>query len=620
MGKKKIMNENIINYIKNNYINSKMEPQFAVLVKGDWGCGKTFLVKKILKEAYGEKYKDKIIWLSVYGLSSIQQLRQKLFEKIHPILTSKVAKIAFATVKAGLKASTTFDFNKDSKDDLSFDLAIPDFEIDENGKKTSIKKLLVVDDIERCAIPMSELLGFFSEEILEKNVRAIFISNDKKMQDPETGKENTLNDYKSIKEKIIGMEFEVTPNTAEAVKSFIDEIGLKEYESILLEKTICVLSNLKYENLRSIRQAFVHIGQVLSIFECETLDEKYLETVIEYFLVLFIQRAKGELITSNDFLDAIEAYSKEQKTLKEYKEIHQKDNDILYRWSRIPLQNLYFNIIQKGDFSSQQILEDYKDWTTPDDKKTPYQKLMQEWFCFSDDDFAKYYESVQKDFDENKIVNISQIIGWADLKFELSHKEIIQETPEDIKKTFLEYISCNKAKLNPCDSFFAFSNHITRCEEEISTLNEIKSLLKVENGILIQEETKNNFIRLYSNISENIGELVRFIAYNEGNSFGIPILSLIDINDLYQKLKICTYDYQVAIYQSFEDRYGKKHNEKLQEQYYPDIEKVKIIAELYHDDVGNTFMSPENARRKWLSKWYAELYDYMNQFQNKEGE
>lgn len=594
-----------------------MEPQFSVLVKGDWGCGKTFLVKKILKDAYGEKYEDRIIWLSVYGLSSIQQLRQKLFEKLHPILTSKVAKVAFATVKAGLKASTTFDFNNDKKDDLSFDLSIPDFEIDENGKKTSIKKLLVVDDIERCAIPMSELLGFFSEEILEKNVRAIFISNDKKMQEPETGKENTLNDYKSIKEKIIGMEFEVTPNTAEAVKSFIDEIGLKEYESILLEKTIYVLSNLKYENLRSIRQAFVHIGQVLSIFECETLDEKYLETVIEYFLVLFIQRAKGELITSNDFLDAIEAYSKEQKTLKEYKEIHQKDNDILYRWSRIPLQNLYFNIIQKGDFSSQQILEDYKDWATPDDKKTPYQKLMQEWFCFSDDDFAKYYESVQKDFDENKIVNISQIIGWADLKFELSHKEIIQETPEDIKKTFLEYISCNKAKLNPCDSFFAFSNHITRCEEEISTLNEIKSLLKVENGILIQEETKNNFIRLYSNISENIGELVRFIAYNEGNSFGIPILSLIDINDLYQKLKICTYDYQVAIYQSFEDRYGKKHNEKLQEQYYPDIEKVKIIAELYHDDVGNTFMSPENARRKWLSGWYKELYEYMNQFQNK---
>ncbi|MBR0101805.1 MAG: hypothetical protein IJP90_19070 [Treponema sp.] len=609
------MNENIINYIKNNYINSKMEPQFAVLVKGDWGCGKTFLVKKILKEAYGEKYEDKIIWLSVYGLSSIQQLRQKLFEKIHPILTSKVAKIAFATVKAGLKASTTFDFNRDSKDDLSFDLAIPDFEIDENGKKTSIKKLLIVDDVERCAIPISELFGFFSEEILERKVRTIFISNDEKIQNSES--ENTLNDYKSIKEKIIGIEFEVTPNTAEAVKTFIEEIGLKKYESILLEKTVYVLSNLKYENLRSIRQAFVHIGQVLSILACETLDEKYLETVIEYFLVLFIQRAKGELITSNDFLDAIEAYSKEHKTLKEYKEIHQKDNDILYRWSRIPLQNLYFNIIQEGDFSTQQILEDYKDWTTPDDKKTPYQKLIQEWFCFSDNEFSQYYESVQKQFDENTILNMSQILGWADLKFELSHTEIIHESVDDIKKSIIEYIVRNKTKLKSCDSFFAFSNHIIRCKEEIDTLNEIKLLLKEENDILIQEKTKNNFIRLYSNISENISELVRFIAYNDGNSFGIPILSQVDINDFYQKLKNCTYEYQVAIYQSFEDRYGKKHNEKLQEQYYPDIEKIKKIAEFYHNDMSNTFMSPENARRKWLSRWYKELYEYMNQFQNK---
>lgn len=432
-----------------------------------------------------------------------------------------MAKIAFATVKAGLKASTTFDFNKDSKDDLSFDLAIPDFEIDENGKKTSIKKLLIVDDIERCAIPISELLGFFPEEILEKKVRAIFISNDEKIQNSVSAKENTLNDYKSIKEKIIGIEFEVTPNTAEAVKTFIEEIGLKKYESILLKKTIYVLSNLKYENLRSIRQAFVHIGQVLSILTCETLDEKYLETIIEYFLVLFIQRAKGELITSNDFLDAIEAYSKEHKTLKEYKEIHQKDNEILYRWSRIPLQNLYFNIIQEGNFSTQQILEDYKDWTTPDNKKTPYQKLIQEWFCFSDKEFSQYYESVQKEFDENTILNMSQILDWADLKFELSHTEIIHESVNDIKKSIIEYIVRNKTRLNSCDSFFAFSNHIIRCKEEIATLNEIKSLLKEENDILIQEKIKNTFIRLYSNISENISELVRFIAYNDGNSFGI---------------------------------------------------------------------------------------------------
>lgn len=55
------MNENIVTYIKDRYINSKMEPEFAILIKGEWGCGKTFLVKKILKETYGEKYKDRLI-------------------------------------------------------------------------------------------------------------------------------------------------------------------------------------------------------------------------------------------------------------------------------------------------------------------------------------------------------------------------------------------------------------------------------------------------------------------------------------------------------------------------------------------------------------------------------
>ena len=72
---------------------------------------------------------------------------------MHPIMTSKVAKIAFATVKAGLKASTTFDFNKDSKDDLSFDLAIPDFEIDENGKAFQNRRIAVFawrDELEVC--------------------------------------------------------------------------------------------------------------------------------------------------------------------------------------------------------------------------------------------------------------------------------------------------------------------------------------------------------------------------------------------------------------------------------------------------------------------------------------
>lgn len=616
------MNENIVAYIKDRYINSKMEPEFAVLVKGEWGCGKTFLVKKILKETYGEKYKDRVIWLSIYGLSSIQQLKQKLFEKIHPILTSKITKIAFATVKAGLKASTTFDFNGDKKDDLSFDLSIPDFDVDENGKKSKIKKLLVIDDIERCSIPISELFGFFSEEILEKKVKAIFISNDEKIKElnaSESKKDDLLNDYKSIKEKIIGMEFEVSPDISNAVKMFIKEIGLKENEKILSEKVEYVLSNLNYKNLRSIRQAFVLISQILDILEKNTseLDNKYISNVIEYFIALFVQKANGKIGTEDDFLNAIEAYSIEHKSLEEYNKIHKNDNHPIFRYAKVPLKNLYFNFIQKGDFSSALILEDYKQWTAPNDERTPYQKLVFEWFNFSDTDFRDYYNKVEKDFTENKVLNQAMIIGWAELNLELSEQKVIPKSADEIKNYFLNYISCNKDKLEVYNAFMPLREHFYRCKSGLSILDEIETALKYENQKLLQNKIKNRFIELYSDIPINISKLISFISYGEENSYDYPILSMIDINNFYQKLKICSYNYQVAIYQSFEDRYGKKRDKGMKVEYSPDAEKIKQISDFYKNDTGEIFMSPENAHRNWLCNWYQELYEYMCKYKNE---
>lgn len=606
------MNEHIISYIKDNYINSQMSPQFAVLVKGDWGCGKTFLVKKILNETYGKKYKDNVIWISVYGLSSIQQLRQKLIEKIYPFLSNKITKFALSTVKAGLKASTTIDFNKDGYEDLFIDFIIPNFESDENGKKIKTKKILILDDIERCSIPITEIFGFFAEEIIEKNLKAIFISNDEKIKDTQE-----QDDYKSIKEKIIGMEFKIVPNVTEAVKSFIKELRLEHGETILTEKSLNVLSTLKFENLRSVRQAFVHISQIFEIIGNTNINEDYISSVIEYFLVLYIQKAKGDISSKEDFLDAIEAYTNEKTTFKNYKDT-QLNKKYLFRYAKVPLQNIYFDIIVNGNFSPNQVLEDYKNWTMPDDEKTPYQKLYQEWFNYSDIEFNNLYNSVQKDFDNNKILNQSQLVGLADLKFELAENGVIGESKEQIKKSFSEYIQKNKSILEPYDLLIPLRGHFTRCKNCNSELVEIESKLRAVNRDLIKEKVRLYFIELYSNIPEKISELVRFVSYGEGNSYSIPILNLIDINELYLKMKVWNYNYQVVLFQSFEERYGKKNSMELKKEFYPDINEIKKLADLYKNDIKEIIMSPKNAQRKWIADWYNDLYEYMVQSKEKQ--
>ena len=606
------MNEHVISYIKNNYIKTKINPHFAVLVKGDWGCGKTFLVKKILNETYGKKYKDNVIWISVYGLSSIQQLRQKLIEKIYPFLSNKITKFALSTVKAGLKASTTIDFNKDGYEDLFIDFTIPNFESDENGKKIKTKKILILDDIERCSIPITEIFGFFAEEIIEKNLKAIFISNDEKIKDTQE-----QDDYNSIKEKIIGMEFNVEPDITDAVKSFIKELRLEHNEELLTEKSVNVLSTLKFKNLRSIRQAFVHISQIYEIIGKTDIDKDYISNVIEFFLVLYIQKAKGDINSTEDFLDAIEAYKNEKTTLKIYEDM-QLNKKYLFRYAKVPLQNIYFDIIVNGNFSPNQVLEDYKNWTMPDNEKTPYQKLYQEWFNYSDIDFNNLYNSVQKDFDNNKILNQSQLVGLADLKFELAENGVIGESKEQIKNSFFEYIQRNKSILEPYDLLIPLRGHFTRCKNCNSELLAIEAKLRDVNLNLIKERVKSNFIELYSNIPEKISDLVRFVSYGEKNSYFIPILSLIDINDLYLKMKGWDYSCQVTLYQSFEERYGKKNSMELKKEFYPDIDEIKKIADLYKKDAKEIVMSPQNAQKKWLSDWYNDLYEYMVQSKEKQ--
>ena len=41
------MNENIVNFL-NGYLENP-DPQYAVFLKGNWGCGKTFFINEWLK-------------------------------------------------------------------------------------------------------------------------------------------------------------------------------------------------------------------------------------------------------------------------------------------------------------------------------------------------------------------------------------------------------------------------------------------------------------------------------------------------------------------------------------------------------------------------------------------
>lgn len=130
-------NEHVREYLS-YYIEFKHAPHYAVLLKDVWGIGKNFLIRQIL-DAYYAGRENTYIYVSLYGLSSYEDLDRALRNAIYPILDNKATVVGTKIAKAAL------GFFK-----VNTDINLRDF--------TSKFKdaLYVFDDLERCALPMQK--------------------------------------------------------------------------------------------------------------------------------------------------------------------------------------------------------------------------------------------------------------------------------------------------------------------------------------------------------------------------------------------------------------------------------------------------------------------------------
>ena len=160
------MNEHIESYCK-EYLESENSPNFAVFLKGEWGCGKTYFINKIIEkytDCSGNLKKNEILYLSLFGVEQKSDIDDLIFQKIHPILSSKQFKIASAIIRSALKFGYNFDYNKDGKSDGS--LTFGGFSANKKKKiylKDLSKKVIIVDDIERTSLSPFQIFGYFSE-------------------------------------------------------------------------------------------------------------------------------------------------------------------------------------------------------------------------------------------------------------------------------------------------------------------------------------------------------------------------------------------------------------------------------------------------------------------------
>jgi hypothetical protein len=89
-------NNHVIFDYQNDFVQIQ-EPDYAVFLKGGWGCGKMFFIQQLMKNVKENMLKNydieiKPIDVSWYRVNSIDQISVQIRKALYLILNSKLAK------------------------------------------------------------------------------------------------------------------------------------------------------------------------------------------------------------------------------------------------------------------------------------------------------------------------------------------------------------------------------------------------------------------------------------------------------------------------------------------------------------------------------------------------
>ena len=454
----------IYEYLKNTKIN------YAIMINGEWGSGKTFFVKKNIIKRYSNS-----LYISLYGVSSIDKLSEKIYleiikskaltnkfsiflKKIYDkYLFFKIVFFPFLLIWRILK----FIYNSFFKliwlityniINLKFNINLSSIEKKDfygilKLFKNINKYIFVIDDLERCSIPIEEVMGYLNDFVEHKNVKCIIVANEEEIiktnnnnyelkiltalnekidyydldrQSDKNSKKkkekvdlvdlknridylyNNINKYKIMKEKLIWKEYLFIPN----IDDIYDNLAFKYKDSEqFFEKTLntkhIVINSMKQYNFYNIRtleyyfDIFYHIYLLTDkyINECK-IDNKYVyESISKSVMMSCIGLKKGYnlkgLLSSSKF-DIISFEPNKN-------DLFQKN---LYLSFDFVNEYLINNSIVKSNID--ETLKNFAESNYDKiDDNDPFNLLNEYWYCNSDE-LTKILNEIFKNIEANK--------------------------------------------------------------------------------------------------------------------------------------------------------------------------------------------------------------------------
>lgn len=185
---------------------------YAVMLTGDWGSGKTFFVMEQLRPNLECSGKRRFVYVSLYGLKTAEDITMSVMSAILECrLGKKLAPASEAVVKflagfAGGKSSN------DAVEELKIgDVCSPFIDYD--------KYFFVFDDLERCSMLVSDVLGYINFFVEQNSAKVLIIANEKEISSIQSQKNLEMKYFLASQNQVVwpepeekGLDFYYTLN------------------------------------------------------------------------------------------------------------------------------------------------------------------------------------------------------------------------------------------------------------------------------------------------------------------------------------------------------------------------------------------------------------------------
>lgn len=414
----KSINSHIETYL-DYYCGLSHAPGFAVLLKGQWGAGKTWFINKYLEKLRNNN--QKCLYVSLYGITTFSEIEYAFFQQLHPVLSSKGMAITGKILKGLLKGMLKIDLNNDSRDEGTLSLQVPEINLPEYLKNTD-KSIIIFDDLERCKIDTSNILGYVNYFVEYQELKVVIIANEDEIL-------KINNNYIAIKEKLIGQTFDILPDFHNALKDFIDRSnnpGVQNFLAKNVELIQDLYSKAEYENLRNLKQIILDFERIFEVLpEKAKNKQELLQDLLKLLMAFSIEIKRGAMYPKDisklqeEYVSGLSQQVSSRQARNSVTKDSSKEQSSLQRMlSRYTMLNLYDpfpsktwwqTFFDRGILDTQELEQSVLNSRYFQDENTPNWVKLWHFFDLSDNEFDSLIQEVESEYSNRKFSEIGII-------------------------------------------------------------------------------------------------------------------------------------------------------------------------------------------------------------------